>query len=280
MGNDDIEFFGEPEIREMFDGETIRLAEQFEGSDLSWGEPFHLDESEQHFTLELEGNIEKIDPVGAQIQKERDRKQEQKPETPVILCKMIKGNRHIFKKVSNPEKLQAEIKTWPFRDGDCYHVETIANVDSFTWLRYIIGLQKAKYVAVSTWALFGDAVQWIMNAQKVGRIGRIDFFIGDNIQVRHPDAYKVMKKLLPECGGRLVIFKNHSKVIAIEGERFDCVIESSANINVNLIPHFENTCITVGRDFLRHTVNTFSAVRPTNANTFSEPYFIDSQEES
>lgn len=204
---------------------------------------------------------------------EKQEKQDQ--EEASITCTMLKGYRHYFRKASTPEKLQEEIKTWPFRDGDCYHVETIANVDSYTWIKIMAGLQKTKYMAISTWVLFGEAVQWLMDAQSVGRIGRIDFFIGDNIQVRQPDAYKVMKRLLPNCGGRLVIFKNHSKVIAIEGEKFDCVIESSANINATLIPHFENTCVTVGRELLRHTVNTLSEIRPTNTNTFAPPYFID-----
>lgn len=47
-------------------------------------------------------------------------------------------------------------------------------------------------------------------------------------------------------GGRVGVFRNHSKVAVILGERFDCAITSSANINTN--PRCENTVITCDRD--------------------------------
>jgi hypothetical protein len=38
-------------------------------------------------------------------------------------------------------------------------------------------------------------------------------------------------------------FRNHSKLMVVYGERFDCVIESSANVDTN--PRTEQTCVTV-----------------------------------
>jgi len=44
-------------------------------------------------------------------------------------------------------------------------------------------------------------------------------------------------------GGRVAMFRNHAKIYCGFGERFDFVIESSANINTN--PRTENTVITI-----------------------------------
>ena len=49
-----------------------------------------------------------------------------------------------------------------------------------------------------------------------------------------------------ESGGRIAVFRNHSKVMAGRGEKFDFAIESSANINTN--PRTEQTVVTIDRD--------------------------------
>ncbi len=45
--------------------------------------------------------------------------------------------------------------------------------------------------------------------------------------------------------GRIVHFKNHSKIFAGYGDKFYFGIQSSANINTN--PRTENACITIDK---------------------------------
>lgn len=71
----------------------------------------------------------------------------------------------------------------------------------------------------------------------------------------------------------MVIFRNHSKVMAIEGDRFDCLIESSANVNTN--PRSENTVVTVDRDLVGAYINLFSEIIPFNKDYGAEPYTRD-----
>ena len=77
-------------------------------------------------------------------------------------------------------------------------------------------------------------------------------------------------EFIAECGGRLVIFRNHSKVMAIEGERFDCLIESSANVNTN--PRSENTVVTVDRELTADYIRLFSEIVPFNRDYGAGPY--------
>ena len=68
----------------------------------------------------------------------------------------------------------------------------------------------------------------------------------------------------------MVIFRNHAKVMAIAGERFDCLIESSANINTN--PRSENTVVTVDRQITAQYIKLFSEIIPFNRDYGAEPY--------
>ena len=57
------------------------------------------------------------------------------------------------------------------------------------------------------------------------------------------------------------------------GERFDCLIESSANVNTN--PRSENTVITVDRQLVRDYIELFNGIRSfDHATDGVEPYII------
>ena len=101
-------------------------------------------------------------------------------------------------------------------------------------------------------------------------VGRLDFFMEEIFKGSYPDVYAATKEFIAECGGRLVIFRNHSKVMAIEGERFDCLIESSANVNTN--PRSENTVVTVDRELTADYIRLFSEIVPFNRDYGAGPY--------
>ena len=71
--------------------------------------------------------------------------------------------------------------------------------------------------------------------------------------------YDAVLDFLPECGGRLCVFRNHSKIMMVVGERFDCLIESSANVNTN--PRSENTVLTVDRQLVADYIELFNGIK-------------------
>lgn len=78
-----------------------------------------------------------------------------------------------------------------------------------------------------------------------------------------------MLALCAECGGRVVVFRNHAKIMAVVGERFDVLIESSANVNTN--PRSENTVLTVDRALVREYVELFNGVQSFDRHTRDVP---------
>ncbi|MBQ1453295.1 MAG: hypothetical protein IIZ23_04935, partial [Ruminococcus sp.] len=110
-----------------------------------------------------------------------------------------------------------------------------------------------------------------------GMIGRVDFFLGEIFASGYPEVCKMVQDFIAEEGGRLVIFRNHSKVMAILGDRFDCLIESSANINTN--PRSENTVVTVDSELTKTYVKLFSEIKPFNRHDYgADPYEIKGDE--
>ncbi|MCM1235500.1 MAG: hypothetical protein NC489_35825 [Ruminococcus flavefaciens] len=179
------------------------------------------------------------------------------------------GARQLWRKAASEKALEAAMP-WHFREGDCYHCFSFGDVDSFTFFKMVLRQQPIKYAAISTWCMAGEDVKDLRKWHERGLVGRVDFFLGEIFKSGYPDVYREVQEFLPECGGRLVIFRNHSKVMAIEGERFDCLIESSANINTN--PRSENTVVTVDRELTGEYIQLFSEIVPFNKDYGAEPY--------
>ena len=182
------------------------------------------------------------------------------------------GARQLWRKAASEKALEEAIN-WHFQEGDCYHCFSFGDVDSFSFFKMVLRQQHIKYAAISTWCMAGEDVKDLRKWHSKGLIDRVDFFMGEIFKGSYPDVYAAVLEFIEECGGRLVIFRNHSKVMAIEGDRFDCLIESSANVNTN--PRSENTAVTVNRDLVGAYIKLFSEIIPFNKNYGAEPYTRD-----
>lgn len=103
-------------------------------------------------------------------------------------------------------------------------------------------------------------------------LGRVDFYLGEIFPGSYGLVDEQVKQFVTECGGRRVIFRNHSKVMIVVGERFDCLIESSANVNTN--PRSENTVLTVDRSLVADYVNLFNGIISFDPFTRDVPPYI------
>ena len=106
-----------------------------------------------------------------------------------------------------------------------------------------------EYALLSTWCMAATDVDEIAKWVRNGDLGHIDFYVGEIFQASDAAIYVMLTDLVREFGGRVAIFRNHSKVMAGFGERFDFVIEGSANVNTN--PHSECAVITVDSGLAR-----------------------------
>ena len=194
---------------------------------------------------------------------------EARPEQGGIRVSHRMGARQLWRKAAS-EKALEDALDWHFREGDCYHCFSFGDVDSFSFFKMVLRQQAIRYAAISTWCMAGEDVLDLRKWHERGLVGRVDFFMGEIFKGSYPDVYAATKEFIAECGGRLVIFRNHAKVMAIEGERFHCLIESSANVNTN--PRSENTVVTVDRELTAQYIRLFSEIVPFNKDFGAEPY--------
>lgn len=132
---------------------------------------------------------------------------------------------------------------WHLEPGCAYHVISAGDVDSLTFLRHVLKDQRAGYVLLSTWCMaIRDAEEMASWAER-GLVGRFDFYVGEIFRDGYRGCRDVLDGICARTGGRVARFRNHSKLMCVFGERYDCVIESSANVDTN--PRTEQTCITV-----------------------------------
>lgn len=166
-------------------------------------------------------------------------------------------NRHVMRRVTSELALEKELP-WHFEQGVSYHCISFGDVDALTYLRCIVKQQKLKYALVSTWCMASTDIAEIRNWIQRGYIGRCDFYVGEIFKASYYKQYEELNELCRELGGRVAICRNHAKIIVVFGERFDAVVESSANVNTN--PRIEQAVITVDSDLAEWYKKFFDSI--------------------
>ena len=195
------------------------------------------------------------------------KEKEPKPEKKVKVSHRY-GHRHLTRKVTSEQSLLSEMP-WHYKDGDCYHCFSWGDVDSLTYFKHVLRQQHVKYLALSTWCMAGEDVDDLRNWYERGFIDRVDFFVGEIFPGSYSEVYEAVKQFADIENGRVVVFRNHSKVMAVVGDKYDCLIESSANVNTN--PRSENTVITVDSTLVHEYIDIFNGITPFNKDYPDRP---------
>lgn len=200
-------------------------------------------------------------------EEEKQEKEEEPKEEKQLKVSHRYGHRHLTRKAASEEALDRSMD-WYFKPGDCYHCFSFGNVDSLTYFKHVLRQQRVLYLALSTWCMAGEDVDDLRHWHERGMLGRVDFFVGEIFPGSYPEVYAAVKELAEEMNSRVVVFRNHAKVMAVVGERFDCLIESSANVNTN--PRSENTVLTVDSSLVADYVEMFNDIKPFNFKDYED----------
>lgn len=163
-------------------------------------------------------------------------------------------SRHKMRRIISECNLEKELP-WHFENGAAYHCLSWGDVDSLTYLRVIVKQQKIKFALLSTWCMAMEDCKEIESWIENGYIQRMDFYVGEIFKASYTPEYEKLIEISKKFGGRVCVFRNHSKVMVTLGEKFDAVIESSANVNTN--PRTEQTTITIDSELANWYKNQF-----------------------
>lgn len=185
-------------------------------------------------------------------------------DTEVSLRVLANMTGHKMRRIQSEIALEKELP-WHWEPNVSYHCISQGDVDGLTYFRAAIKQQKIRYALLATWSLAAEDVRELRHWVKRGYIGRLDVYVGEMFlsQGRAVERRELIN-LCHESGGRLVIFRTHAKVIAIFGERFDCAIAGSANINTN--PRVEEMIITVSSELAKFYKDFFDEIKSFERN--------------
>lgn len=172
-------------------------------------------------------------------------------------------NQHAMRRVLSELALEKELP-WHFEQGVSYHCISFGDVDALTYFRVVVKQQRIRYALISTWCMASEDILEIRRWIEQGYIGRCDFYVGEIFKASYYRQYEELIALCKELGGRVAICRNHSKVMVLLGERFDCVVESSANVNTN--PRIENCVITVDSELAHWYKNFYDGIKSFERN--------------
>ena len=170
----------------------------------------------------------------------------------------VRTDKHLYRRAFSESQL-LDATGFDFKDGESYHCLTEGDVDSLSYLKVILRQQDLDYVLFSTWVMAAEDILFLGDMLEKGKIKKMDAYMGEifprNYIIEHEMLTDLFKK--HDCG-RLVIFKNHSKIYAGYGKKFKFGVETSANINTN--PRCENGCITIGSGIFEFYKSYFDSV--------------------
>lgn len=208
-----------------------------------------MDELDFNFGFEFESDFEEYEEPEIEIDEEAE---EQAAEAEGAKRRTVQ----VFKTMTTAKKMRLlseaqldEVAQWNFAPGESYHFISFGDVDALSYLRLIARQQNIRYLCLATWCIAKEDLIEIEDWVKRGIIGRIDFYVGEFTMRRGRGVAAMLHDIAQATGGRVCRFFNHSKVMVVFGERFDCVVEGSANVNTN--PRCENVCVTVDSDLAR-----------------------------
>ena len=147
----------------------------------------------------------------------------------------------------------------PIQQETSYHVISGGDVDALSYLMHVVKYYPLDYCIFSTWCMAMPDVLQIESWLDSGRIGRVDAYVGEIFQNSYTDCWVKLCEVLRRHGGRVCVFRNHSKVFAGIGDGFGFSIESSANINTN--PRTENTVLTTSTELFWFYKEFFDGIK-------------------
>lgn len=154
--------------------------------------------------------------------------------------------------------------------GMSYHVISHGDVDALSYLIHIVRQTPVERLLISTWCMAMPDVEWIRLRIDEGRIGCVDFILGEIFPSQYPDEYTAVRRLEAAGVASLKIARNHAKVMVGESPdgALHFAIESSSNVNTN--PRIEQTAVHMSRELVEHYRDFYAAVKSIDGDRYTK----------
>lgn len=157
---------------------------------------------------------------------------------------------YLFRNAFSEQALFDAVGVQPPREGQSWHVITGGDIDQICYLQLMSRWSPIQHAILSTWVISASEVLKLKELLLMDKIRRLDMYVGEIFPNQYKAEWGMVVELYNTLGaerfGRLVVFRNHAKVIAADSGAAAYVVEGSANCTQN--PRNEQACITANRD--------------------------------
>ena len=182
----------------------------------------------------------------------------EKPKQRLQSKNILRTQKNIYRRAFSETKLLDLLGFEEFKEGTSIFFLTGGDIDALSFLKIILRHQKLKYCLFSTWCMAKEDIYQFKDFTETGMIKKLDAYVGEIFPTSYKLEYDLLKPIVEKSGGRLAVFRNHSKIFAGYGDKFYFGIQSSANINTN--PRTENAVITIGKDIFDFYFDYFDGI--------------------
>lgn len=192
---------------------------------------------------------------------ERNEEQEKEARRQAVAARTV--SKRQMRKAASEARL-AEILPEEIKEGEAWHVISQGDIDAMSYLAHLIKHTPMDYVAFSTWCMAMHDVQQLNTWLQNGTIGRLEAYVGEIFPNQYPAEHEALAAAIRQHGngGRMAVFRNHSKLFLCRAGDRAWVVESSANINTN--PRAEQTVITADRSLFDFYKQFLDGIRSFN----------------
>lgn len=171
-----------------------------------------------------------------------------------------RSDKHVYRRAFSELRLIESMNGEKIKENTSYNYITGGDVDQLSYLMLVLLNQNLEHCLFSTWCMSAEDILYFEEALRDGKIKKLDAYVGEIF----PNSYKIEYKMLRdmfnkhECG-RIAVFRNHSKIIAGKGEKFDFAVQTSANMNTN--PRTESGCLTTSTEAYQFYKDYFDGIK-------------------
>ena len=169
---------------------------------------------------------------------------------------------YAYRRAFSDMELLGSLDSFDFSEGRCYCFMSRGDVDLASYLRMLLHAQNIPELIVSSWRADVSDIEMLRKWKQEGRIGKLDIYLGRLYAYGTERRYNIttFREIMQEFPDVTVkVFRNHSKLICGRGEKFNFVLQSSANLNTNV--NAENACLIIDSSCWEFYSSFFSDIK-------------------
>lgn len=180
-----------------------------------------------------------------------------------------KPNKREFTAIKANEYLSQVLTGLP-TNGETIHCISNSRFDFWSFIPSVIGYldNYTTKLYISTWTTNNRNTQGLIELYDQGKIGAIQFVVGNYFKVREAPVYNYLATKLMERKQLLISGEHHLKVLLLQNQENYIVVESSANLTSN--PRTEQFTYNNDRDLFHFYKSWFDSLAQKEEKTPNE----------